>query len=144
MNGEERFALNQIVQGMNRLANRAGTEGSPTMPLLAAWDFARALGGSVAGLDPVGALRLSAGILAPRRLAETITSPSGQAAWSTTLRELSKPRGRVTRALVGSVAFLAGRGAMQPAGNVRPNAELEAALGASAPAARQFQPGSQR
>lgn len=140
LDGQERFMANQIVQGMQRLANRAGTEGSPTMPLLAAWDFAKALGGSLAGLDPIGALRLSAGILAPRQLAQTIVSPQGQQAWATTLRELSRPRGRATRALTSSLMFLAGRGTMEafaPEENVRPDAGLASALGANAAAAPQ-------
>lgn len=127
LSGEERFGINQISQGMQRLANRAGTDGSPTAPLLFAADMAMTLTKSIG--NPMAAMRLAMGIIAPRRLAETITSPAGQQAWGTLLRDLSRPRGQLSRAALGSLGYLAGRPVTEPAGqNVRPDAALSSAM----------------
>lgn len=129
---EERFNVQQIVKGMQRLANRAGTEGSPTAPLLFARDMAIALMGSALHLDLVGTARLVAAIMAPRRLAETIVDPRGQQAWADLLREITKPRGQNLRRIEASALFLAGRPETEPdPQNISPDPALDA-LGAAA------------
>lgn len=72
----ERFSVQMLNSSFARLANRGGTEGSPTAPLLWAMDIAKNL--MTAGLagDAVGGLKMAGMIFGPSRLAEAIANPS--------------------------------------------------------------------
>lgn len=98
---QEKFGLAQLNAAMQRLANRGGTEGSPTAPLGWAFDIAKNI--ATAGLagDAVGAFKLATMVVAPKKLAEAITSPNSFKA----LRTLTLPKpGR--EALLGALATL--------------------------------------
>lgn len=72
---EEKFAVQMLNSSFARLANRGGTEGSPTAPLMWAMDIGKNL--MTAGLagDVVGGAKLAATMIGPTRIAEAIASP---------------------------------------------------------------------
>lgn len=68
----ERQNMNFVMQLLDRLADRAGTDGSPTAPLQQAWELVKA------GVDGAAWPFLSA--LGARKLARALTDPAGQKA----------------------------------------------------------------
>lgn len=89
--------LKQAYEALNRLAYRAGTEGSPTAPLLLAWDMAK----SAFTFNPVGLARNTAAIVAPRRIAELMSTESGRQALITITK--TKPG---TKAAINAAAVI--------------------------------------
>ncbi|WP_448208585.1 hypothetical protein [Azospirillum sp. sgz302134] len=72
MDQNERITFTSVIQHLDRLADRAGTDGSPTAPLQQAWDLVK--GGASGAVTPF----LYA--LGARRLAQAMTDPEGQRA----------------------------------------------------------------
>jgi hypothetical protein len=118
----EKFALQMLNSSFARMANRAGTEGSPTHPL-----------GEAAGLitnlvtfgfagDAMGGMKLAARVMAPTKLAEIITDPTKTRA----LIDLIQPNAK--REAVLTAASALGLMSQSRTGdeNVRPNAMLGA------------------
>ncbi len=99
----ERKGLEMAVRDLERIAYRGGTEGSPTAPLLFAWEVAKAMGGGVAAMSPTQLAKSTAAVLVPGKIAKVITTPDGQKALRT-LR-IAKPNTpaamAATSALVG-------------------------------------------
>lgn len=93
-----------LNSSFSRLANRGGTEGSPTAPLLWAMDIAKNL--MTAGLagDVVGGVRLATSVMAPTRLAQAITSPKSTRALVT----LTQPNAsrEATLAAMGTLGLM--------------------------------------
>lgn len=72
---DEKFGVQRLTSAMQRLANRAGTEGSPSTPLFLAMDLAQNLIRAGVTLDGVAAIRLASSYLAPTKIARAITDP---------------------------------------------------------------------
>lgn len=122
MEPTERGSLGIAVRDLERLANRAGTDGSSTTPLQFAWELSKGIGGNL--LNPVGAAKAVAGAVLPRRAARLITDPAGRKALRT-MRTASPD----TRAYSGAAAYAATvMGRDQDQADDRPDASLDAAL----------------
>jgi hypothetical protein len=84
----EKLSVNMLNATMKRLANRAGTEGSPTGPLLWAKDIAVNLASALGGGDVMGALKVTGQLMGPGRMADIILSPRKTSA----LMQLTSPK----------------------------------------------------
>lgn len=99
LNRNERFEFQMLASAMQRLANRAGTDGSPTAPLLFALDVAKSMGKSVVGLDPVGMAQMGTAALAPRVLAPLVATSRGRQALVTVMNTRPQTKAYQTAAL---------------------------------------------
>lgn len=99
----ERQGMETAVRDLERVAYRGGTDGSPTAPLLFAWEVAKAMGGGALALNPTQIAKIAASVLVPNKIAKVITTPEGQRALRTV--RLAKPNTpaalAATSALVG-------------------------------------------
>lgn len=117
---EERYEANVIFNGLKRLARREG-EGSPTAPLLAAWEAIKSFGGLLS--SPVAAAQTLTGIFTARGLATAMVTPEGRAS----LREIVSTGPRTEKS-VRALTFLSQQATSdQPAPATPPNAELDEA-----------------
>lgn len=91
--------IKRINEYMSRLADRAGTDGSPTAPLMLAWDAAKGLFFSPATSGVLGAAML----IGPRHLAKAMTTEQGRRALLTVTRTSAR-----TKARAEAMAFLGG------------------------------------
>lgn len=80
--------LKHAYEALGRLANRAGTDGSPTAPLMMAWDMAS----SAFTANPVGLARNAVTILAPRKVAKIMSTEEGRQALITLSRVSPKTK----------------------------------------------------
>lgn len=80
---EERKGMEQAVRDLERVSFRAGTDGSPTAPLLFAWEVAKAMGGGAMALSPTQIAKSVAAVMVPAKIAKAITTPQGQQALRT-------------------------------------------------------------
>ena len=86
--------LRTINEAMGRLADRAGTDGSPTSPLAWALDIAR----STFSLTLAGMARAGGQIVAPAQLAKIMTTPEGRKALITMTATSSATKARTAAA----------------------------------------------
>jgi len=116
---DEKFAVHQLNSAFARLANRGGTEGSPTAPLMWAMDVAKNLLTAGATMDLIGGAKLAASIMAPNKLAEVITKPGATRALIT----LTQPNA-TREATIGAMTTLGLMGASRASNgqDVRPDA----------------------
>jgi hypothetical protein len=96
LNPQERLQMTASVRDLERLAYRGGTDGSPTAPLMFAWEVAKAMGGGVAALSPTQVAKSVAAVMIPSKIAKAVTTPEGQKALRT-----------VRQAKPGSAAYTA-------------------------------------
>lgn len=68
--------LKMAYEALGRMANRGGTDGSPTAPLMLAWDAVRGL----MGVNPTQMAMGVVNVIAPRKLANALTTSSGRRA----------------------------------------------------------------
>lgn len=102
----ERKGMEEAVRDLERLTYRAGTDGSPTAPLLFGWEVAKALGGGAAAMSPTQIAKSVAAVMVPQKIAAVITTPQGQQALRTlrTAKPNSPAAMAATSALVGLFA----------------------------------------
>jgi hypothetical protein len=102
----ERQGMETAVRDLERVAFRAGTDGSPTAPLQFAWEVAKAVTGGAFALNPVQVAKSVASVLVPNKIAKAITTPEGQRALRTVriARPNSSAAMAATSALVGIFA----------------------------------------
>ena len=106
-----------IADGLERIANTGLQGESPTAPLLFAWDIAK----GAFTLNIVGYAGLAAQIVAPRQIAQAMTTQQGRQA----LRTLIENRGLtgpVTKKVAAAIAYVTALGVRNDANaeNVRP------------------------
>ena len=68
--------MTTVFRAMERLAERAGTEGSPTAPLMQAFDAIK----SLFTVNPVAMASGSAAMVAPRKATDALLTPEGRRA----------------------------------------------------------------
>lgn len=117
MTPTEKFGVSRLNAAMQRLANRAGTEGSPTGPLMWAADIAKNFVRAGVTGDVVAAGQLVASTFGPTQLAKAITSPDSLNA----LVALTQPNA-TREAIMAAMATLGGMSVPRgmPGENVRP------------------------
>lgn len=121
----EKYEMSLLAGGMKRLANRAGTEGSPTAPLMWGYEIVKGLGSAAAGLDMISTARILGSVLAPQKFAEAITNDKKRKALMTlTLTKPSTKAAMQSLAALGALHFTeANEGdvrTMQPPSTVQP------------------------
>lgn len=94
--------LNAVMKSLQRIADRAGTDGSPTAPLLMAFDLAKGL----FTLNPQAIAGLPAMVLAPRAIAKASLTPEGRRAL-VTVSQTGVPAKVATNALQTLMAISA-------------------------------------
>lgn len=121
LTASEKFDMETSVKVFGRLADRGGTEGSPTAPLQMAMALGKAIMGGVA--NPMTLVGAGASVIAPRAIARAVTTPEGRKALIT-----------ISSAPPGSTSFaqaavtLGGLAEMAPdAASVNPDADVTAA-----------------
>jgi hypothetical protein len=117
----EQFGVQRLAASMQRLSNRAGTEGSPTGPLLWAMDMAKNLVSAGFTGDVIGAAKLVGTWFAPTKIAAAITNPKQLNALVTLLQP--KPAREAILTAAGTLSGMEATRAAQ-ADDVRPFAEL--------------------
>lgn len=100
----ERKGMETAVRDLERVAFRAGTDGSPTAPMLFGWEVAKALGGGAAALSPTQIAKSVAAVMVPQKIAAAITTPQGQQALRTI--NTAKPNSAAARAATASLVAL--------------------------------------
>lgn len=123
----ERFEVDQLGRTLARLANRGGSEGSPTAPLQWAMGVVRDIGLAGMGGDPVAAARLLAGMFAPAKLAKAVADPAQRHALITLTSAKPQTKAAIT-ALEALGIVPAVNAAARPPEDVRPSPPLDAAL----------------
>jgi hypothetical protein len=90
LDSNEKFSVQMLNDAFQRLANRGGTEGSPTAPLMWAMDIAKNF--AIAGVtgDAVAGLKMAGMVFGPTRLAEAVANPTKAAA----LIQLTRPNAK--------------------------------------------------
>jgi hypothetical protein len=106
-----REELKLVGEALERIAYRGFTEGSPTAPLLMAWDAAKRL------FTIQGIAGLPAAVIAPRTVAKAVLTPEGRQAL-VSLGRYDKP----TESAIRSAAYLAGLAAADENNLRDPNA----------------------
>jgi hypothetical protein len=76
LNTNEQFQMTTVFRAMERLAERAGTEGSPTAPLAQAFDAIK----SMFSVNPVAMASGAAAMVAPRKASDALLTPEGRRA----------------------------------------------------------------
>jgi hypothetical protein len=76
LNTAEQFQMATVFRSMERLAERAGTEGSPTAPLMQAFDAIKGM----FSVNPVAMASGAAAMVAPRKASEALLTPQGRKA----------------------------------------------------------------
>jgi hypothetical protein len=76
LNTNEQFQMTTAFRAMERLAERAGTEGSPTAPLMQAFDAIK----SMFTINPVAMASGAAAMVAPRKASDALLTPEGRRA----------------------------------------------------------------
>lgn len=110
----ERASMETAVRDLERISYRAGTDGSPTAPLLFAWEVAKAMGGGAAAMSPTQISKSVAAVLVPGKIAKAITTPEGQKALRTI--RTAKPNSLAARAATSTlVGMLVGDDEAAPA-----------------------------
>lgn len=108
MDPNERITFTSVIQHMDRLADRAGTDGSPTAPLQQAWDLVKS--------GATGAVTPFLYAMGARRLATAMTDPAGQRALVTLTT--TQPG---TKSFAGALGYFGTLTGMEPAPeDVRP------------------------
>lgn len=109
----ERANMETAVRDLERISFRAGTDGSPTAPLLFAWEVAKAMGGGAMALSPTQIGKSVAAVMVPNKIAVAITTPQGQRALRTI--HTSKPNSIAARAATSAlVSIFVGNGESAP------------------------------
>jgi len=106
------MSRNDLVQVRNvlqRIIDRGGTEGSPTAPLLMAWDLAK----GVFTLNPRAIAGIPTAILAPKAIARAALTPQGRQAL-VTLTKTGVPQRQVVVAAEMLIALSAAEGGATP------------------------------
>ena len=103
LDGNEKYEMAMLNNALGRLANRNGTEGSPTAPLQWAMDLIKSAGKAATALHPVGVAQVITSAMAPRYFAKVVSDPAARSA----LMDITRTSGRA-RNLVASVNTLAG------------------------------------
>lgn len=119
----ERGDLTIAVRDLERLSNRAGTDGSPTAPLQFAWETVKAMGGGALSLSPTRMAKTAIAATLPSRAARLITDPAGRKALRT-LRS-TQPGTKQYTAAAGYATMIMNRNDQE---DLRPDASLDAAL----------------
>lgn len=110
----ERKNMETAVRDLERISYRAGTDGSPTAPLLFAWEVAKAMGGGAMALSPTQVAKSVAAVMVPGKIAKAITTQQGQQALRTI--RVSKPNTLAARAATSAlVGMLVGNDETAPA-----------------------------
>ena len=89
--------IKRVSKALERVVDRAGTDGSPTAPLLLAWDAVR----GVFTMSPVATGRAALSVLAPRHIARAMTTPEGRRALLTLTSS-----GKAPKAIAFSAGYL--------------------------------------
>lgn len=106
------MSRNDLVQVRNvlqRIIDRGGTEGSPTAPLLMAWDLAK----GVFTLNPRAIAGIPTAILAPKAVARAALTPQGRQAL-VTLTKTGVPQQQILQAAEMLIALSATEGDATP------------------------------
>lgn len=76
LSGDEKFQMTTAFKAMERLAERAGTEGSPTAPLNQAWDMVK----TIFTPSPASVAGGIAGLIAPGKASDALLTAEGRRA----------------------------------------------------------------
>ena len=93
----ELVQVKRIYETMGRLADRGGSEGSPTAPLQFALDLAKGM----VSVNPIDTVRAGVMVLGPRKIARAMTTDQGRRALLTVMHT-KKP----TRASIAAAGYL--------------------------------------